>query len=202
MSVFPFFFELSGKKGVIIGGGKIALEKVEALAGFGADLNLVAPDILPEIEEYSFVNCIRKDFTPADLSGADYCIAATGNRTINEEIYKICRAKKVPVNVVDNQDLCDFIFPSVVKKGKLVAGITSSGASPAVAVHLRKEFEKVIPDDIEEILDYLAGIRPYIKEKIQDPTVRRRIFKAAGAECLRLGRSLKDEELQGILKSV
>ena len=187
MSVFPFFFELSGKKGVIIGGGKIALEKVEALSRFGADLNLIAPDILPEIDKNTFVNCIRKEFSPTDLCGADYCIAATGNRTINEEIYKICRAKKIPVNVVDNQDLCDFIFPSVVKRGKLVAGITSSGASPAVAVHLRKECEKIIPD---------------VKAKISDPTVRHRIFKAAGAECLRLGRSLKDEELEEILKSV
>ncbi|MBQ3899662.1 MAG: bifunctional precorrin-2 dehydrogenase/sirohydrochlorin ferrochelatase [Lachnospiraceae bacterium] len=202
MAVFPFFFELSGKKGVVIGGGKIALEKVEALSRFGADLNLIAPEILPEIDKYTFVNCIRKGFSPSDLNGADYCIAATGNRAINVEIYRICKAKKIPINVVDNQDLCDFIFPSVVKRGKLVAGITSSGASPAVAVHLRKEFEKIIPDDIEEILDYLAGIRPYVKEKILDPTVRHRIFKAAGAECLRLGRSLKDEELEEILKSV
>ena len=103
MSVFPFFFELSGKKGVIIGGGKIALEKVEALAGFGADLNLIAPDILPEIEEYTFVNCIRKDFTPADLSGADYCIAATGNRTINEEIYKFLVENRVQEKIEQRQ---------------------------------------------------------------------------------------------------
>ncbi|MCR4618889.1 MAG: bifunctional precorrin-2 dehydrogenase/sirohydrochlorin ferrochelatase [Lachnospiraceae bacterium] len=202
MAYFPFCFELKGKRGVIIGGGRIALEKVNVLSQFDANLCVIAPEILPEISDNSSIKCIKREFIPKDANEADYCIAATDNRSLNEKIFEICRKKKVPINVVDNKDLCDFIFPSVIRRGDLVAGITSSGASPQVAVKLRKELERIIPENIEEILDYLNGIRGYVKEKITDQSLRHKVLKQAGDECLRLGRGLTDGELEDLIESM
>ena len=203
MAYFPFFFEVSRLKGVVIGGGRIALEKIEKLNEYGAELTLVAPEVLPEIEGYScVVNIIRREFKPVDIEDADYVIAATNIRELNELVRKIGREKHIPVNVVDNQPMCDFIFPSVYKKGPLVVGVSTSGASPQVAIELRKQFENDTPDNIEEILEYLASVRPYIKEKVADSQVRHRLFGDIARESMRQGRALTDEELDRLVKVI
>lgn len=199
MAYFPFYFELEGKKGVIIGGGKVALEKVSKLASFGAELTVIAPRILPEITEYENVRTILKEFAPDDVSGADYLIAATDDEEMNARLFALCREKHIPINVVDDKDKCDFIFPSVIRRGKLVASVTSSGASPQVAVSVRKRFEKIIPENIEDILDYLEGIREEVKSLVPDAGKRHRIFKKAADAALELGRPLREEELEEII---
>lgn len=199
MAYFPFYFELEGKKGVIIGGGKVALEKVSRLAPFGAELTVIAPRILPEITEYKNVRTIVKEFAPDDVSGADYLIAATDDEELNTRLFALCREKHIPINVVDDKDKCDFIFPSVIRRGKLVASVTSSGASPQVAVSVRKKFEEIIPENIEDILDYLEGIREEVKSLVPDAGKRHRIFKKAADAALELGRPLREEELEEII---
>ena len=199
MAYFPFYFELEGKKGVIIGGGKVALEKVSKLAPFGAELTVIAPRILPEITEYKNVRTIVKEFAPDDVSGADYLIAATDDNELNARLFAVCREKHIPINVVDDKDKCDFIFPSVIKRGKLVTSVTSSGASPQVAVSLRRKIEEIIPDNIEEILDHLESIREEVKTQVPDAGKRHRIFKKAADAALECGRPLRKEELEEII---
>ena len=202
MAYFPFFFELSGKKILIIGGGKIALEKIERLLEFGPDIKVIAPEILPQIEENKNIKIEKRNYAPEDIFGADFVIAATDNEDVNRSVSDLCREKKIPINVVDDKDKCDFIFPSVIRRGDFVVGVTSSGASPQVAVTLRKEFEKQIPDNIEEVLDFLQSIRGEIKEKYSDASKRHRIFKAAADEALAKNRPLTDEELGAIVESI
>jgi siroheme synthase-like protein len=112
-------------------------------------------------------------FFEADLADADYVIAATGIPEIDRAVYEDAKRRNILVNMVDVPEYCDFIFPSVVKRGKLVAGVSSSGASPLAAVRLRKEIEKIIPEGIEEKLDYLFEARRKAKEEIKDPKERR-----------------------------
>ncbi len=202
MAFFPFFFEVGILKGLVIGGGKIALEKVSRLSEYGADLIVIAPEILPEIREYKNTKCILKTFAPEDLSGADYCIAATGDETVNRKIYECCKERHISVNVVDDRDKCDFIFPSVARKGDMIVGVTSSGKSPQVAIELRKRIEEIIPENTEEILDYLGSIREDIKSRVPDVKRRHKIFKQAAADAMEKGRPLNDEELEIILISV
>ncbi|MBR1861494.1 MAG: bifunctional precorrin-2 dehydrogenase/sirohydrochlorin ferrochelatase [Lachnospiraceae bacterium] len=203
MAYFPFYFELEGKLGVIVGGGKVALEKIEKLSGFGAVLRVIAPDVLPEIEAIKKTDknliIVNKEFAPEDISGADYLIAATGNEKLNAEIFSLCRERHIPVNVVDDRDKCDFIFPSVIKRGNLVASVTSSGDSPQVAVRLRRKFEELIPDNIEEILDYLGQLRVRVKDEVTDGYERHSILKKAADLCMELGRPLTDEEIGGLM---
>lgn len=199
MAYFPFFHELDGKNITIIGGGNIALEKVERLIGLGAKITVIAPEIGDEISNISEITCITKRYAPEDLSGADFVISATGDKQVDNEVFERCRADKIPVNVVDVKDKCDFIFPSVIRRKNLVIGVSSSGASPQVAIKLRKEIENLIPENIEDILDYLEEIRPLVKSRISDPKVRHRILKHAADICLGESRTLSAEELEELL---
>lgn len=175
MGYFPFFTDVTKLHGVIIGGGKVALEKVERLLSFNASITLIARMVCEEIKEYDGrIKIVEKDYRSTDLDKADYVIAATNDPHTNQRIYSDAKERKLLVNVVDEPDICDFIFPSVLQKGKLVVGVSSSGAGPQVAVRLRKEIEGIIPDNIEEILDYLAEERVKAKKNITDAAKRRK----------------------------
>lgn len=175
MGYFPFFTDVSKLHGVIIGGGNIAAEKVMRLISFDAKLTLIAPYICAEIMEYEKqIEIIKSNYESSFLDSADYVIAATDVTELNERIYEDSKERNLLINVVDVPDKCDFIFPSVVQRGKLVVGVSTSGAGPQVAIRLRKEIEKIVPDNIEEILDYLALERIKAKETIPDPLERRK----------------------------
>ena len=199
MAYFPLFHELENKKIVIIGGGNIALEKVDKLSGLGAGITVIAPEIKSEISDNPEVKCIIKRYAPEDLSGADFVISATGNPDIDDEVFELCRNNKIPVNVVDRKEKCDFIFPSVIRKEKLVIGVSSSGASPQVAITLRKQIEELIPDNIEEILDFLDDLRPVVRSRIEDAHKRHRILKQAADMAFREKRILSEEETERLL---
>lgn len=174
MNYFPFFVNVEELHGVIVGGGKVAAEKVERLSIADARLMVIAPEIDEEIRGYQDVVTLKfKPYEEADLADADYVIAATGIPEIDRVVYEDAKRRNILVNMVDVPEYCDFIFPSVVKRGKLVAGVSSSGASPLAAVRLRKEIEKIIPEGIEEKLDYLFEARRKAKEEIKDPNERR-----------------------------
>lgn len=200
MAYFPFFMDLSGKKGVVVGGGRIALEKLEKLISFAPALTVIAPEILPEIEilaKKAVCNCEgnknssdmkisiqQRYFEDTDIEDAFFVIAATDDGELNARISSICRKNRIPVNVVDDKEKCSFIFPSLVKKGSLTVAISTEGASPQVAASLRRKLETEIPDEIEDILDYLAWLRPIAKEKIPDDRKRAEFLKKTARLCL------------------
>lgn len=175
MSYFPFFVDVEKLHGVIVGGGNVALEKVERLIPFNAKLTLVAPEIDEAIRQFGDrIELIEREYRSTDLDNADYVIAATDIHGLNEQVRGDAKKRGLLINVVDVTDSCDFIFPSVIKRGKLVVGVSSSGAGPRVAIRLRKEIEKMLPDDIEDILDFLAQERIRAKEEIEDPVERKK----------------------------
>ncbi|WP_287387329.1 precorrin-2 dehydrogenase/sirohydrochlorin ferrochelatase family protein [Lachnospira sp.] len=175
MAYFPFFVDVTNLHGLIIGGGNIALEKVERLLAFDAKITLIADRISDEIKKYADrMELIEEKYYKEILEKADYVVAATDNTKLNEIVYSDARKLNLLVNVVDVPDMCDFIFPSVMKKGKLVVGVSTSGAGPQVAIRLRKKIEESIPSDIEEILDQLAEARIVAKETMPDSGKRRK----------------------------
>lgn len=174
MGYFPFLVDVENLHGVIIGGGHVALEKVERLLSFNGKLTLIATTICDEIKAHSDrIELIEKEYQSGDLQDADYVIAATNDPVINKMIYDDAKEQRLLVNAVDQPEICDFIFPSVIQRGRLVIGVSTSGAGPRVAIRLRKSIEKIIPDNIEEILDKLAEERIRAKEEIKDPAKRR-----------------------------
>ena len=104
MSYFPMFIELRDKKCLVVGGGRIALRKVEVLKDFGADVSVAAPVILQEISEMKGVSCRRKQFGQEDLEGQELVVAATDDKELNHRISRACRKKNIPVNAVDQME--------------------------------------------------------------------------------------------------
>lgn len=206
MAYFPFYMDITGKKGVIVGGGRIALHKIGRLLPFSPQLTVIAPDILPEIENMDvsepdmpdgipqLVICEQRLFQEEDLQDAFFVIAATDDEQLNEQVSRLCRRKGIPVNVVDDKEKCTFIFPSIVKRGALTVAVSTEGASPHIAATLRRQVEKTLPAQTEEILDYLAWLRPIAKSRISDPKKRSAFLKEAAQFCFDEDMVLTEEE--------
>lgn len=185
MAYFPFFIDLKEKKGVIIGGGRIAERRVSQLIGFEPDLTVIAPEISDLIQSYDEVHCKFREYQEHDLKDAYFVIAATNDAKINETVYQYCKMHNIFVNVIDAQERCDFIFPALIQRGALVVGVSTQGESPHAALQIRNDIEKIIPENMEEILDYLADIRVMAKRRIADSHTRYQYLREMADLCMR-----------------
>lgn len=199
MSCFPFFMELEGKSILIAGGGRVALGKIEKLLPYGPHLTVAAPEIAQEIAVLPGLRLLRRHFRPEDLEGADFAIAATSNRKTDSQIAALCREKGIPVNAADNPEACTFLFPALVKRGSLTIGISTGGASPTAAVWLKEQIATLLPDRLEEILDFLYDLRPGIKALLPEEKARARAFSGLFHRCLDAGRPLTVSETEAYL---
>ena len=164
MGWFPFFIQLEGARGLLVGGGRVALRKAEKLLPFGAQLTVVAPCICPPLAALPGLTLCRRAFADSDLSPApDFVIAATGDRALDRRIAALCRARRILVNVVDDPAACGFYFPALVQRGRLCIGISTGGASPTAAAWLRQKIEALLPPGFDGILDRLASRREAVK---------------------------------------
>lgn len=176
MILFPFFENIEDKTFLVVGGGRVAREKIEKLQKFDANIVVVARETTlasgPNLE-------VRvKDFKPQDINGMDYVIAATDDATLNRCISGYCRTLNIPVNVVDSPNFCSFVFPGLVKKGDLTVGITTNGKSPAYTQYVRTLLEKELPDDTEEIIDELYALKERLKQDVPSQPERAKQLKA------------------------
>ena len=199
MAYFPFFVDLDGADGLIVGGGGVALRKVEKLLPYSPRLTVVALDIRGELEQIPGLVLLRRAFLPEDLRGRAFVIAAAGDRAVNHEIARLCRERNLPVNVVDDREESSFLFPCLIRRGSLSVGISTGGASPSAAVYLKERFGELIPDHLEEMLDYLAREREQIKREVPQLARREAMMKTLFAACLDRGRPLTEGETDEIL---
>ncbi len=202
MAYFPFFIDIAGADGLVVGGGTVALRKVEKLLPYGPRLTLIAPDIRPELEEIPGLTILRRAAQPQDLEGRAFVIAAAGDRTVNAQFSRLCRERNIPVNVVDNKQESSFLFPCLIKRGSLSVGISTGGDSPSAAIYWKERFAALIPGQMEEILDYLAWERLAVKETVPQLKQREAILKALFSACMERRRPLTPEERTEIVRKL
>lgn len=202
MSYFPFYTNIHNKTFMIIGGGTVALEKVNRLRRFTASMIVIAPHTEIEGREVEvprrsedYVQILRREYRADDLAFADYVVAATGIREVDRGVADDCRKRKIPVNVVDDQAYCDFIFPSIVKRGPLTIAISTSGTSPAYAMQLRRELDEMLPDEIEAILDRMGEIRADVSARVSEQKTRAALYKKILARLIETGNSLAQADI-------
>lgn len=201
MALFPLFIEFEGVDVLIVGGGHVALRKAQGLAGYGALVRLVAPVFCPELEADGRFALTRRGFEDADLEGARFVIAATDERELNRRVSGLCRARGIPVNVVDEPGECSFIFPALLRRGALTAGVTTGGASPTAAAWARDRLAEQLPEGLDGMLDWLGSVRPLIKERFPDISRRGGLFARLFELCRELGRGLDEAELAAFLEA-
>ena len=194
MGYFPFFVELEGAPGLIVGGGRVALRKVEKLLPYGPRLTVIAPEICPALEEVPGLTLMRRPFQPEDVAGMAFVIAASDHGELNRRVARLCREERIPVNVVDDREACSFLFPALVKRGPLSVGISTGGSSPTAAVWLKERVAGLLPEGLEDILAWLEGQRPLLKARCPAEEDRARGFSALFSACLATGRPLTEEE--------
>lgn len=200
MAYFPFFVELDGQEGLVVGGSTVAQRKIEKLLPYGPRLTVCAPDISPAIRAVPGLSLVERSFTPELLEGKAFVIAATDGPELNHRISRLCQERRIPVNVVDDRDYCSFLFPALVKRGGLSVGISTGGASPTGAIYLKKQIDAMIPEGFGELLDWLDGARARAKAALPDEAARGRFFAALFAAGMERGGPLNPEETEAILK--
>jgi siroheme synthase-like protein len=171
VAFFPLFVDIAGKSCRVVGGGGVAARKTRALVGFGACVTVIDARPSREIEGLcascpggGSVSLLRRAYGgPGDLAGAALVIAAAGNRQLNADVARDAGALGIPVNAADSPGLCSFFFPALVRRGDLVAGISTSGACPRLAARLRLRLEEDWPEDFAEFLERLREERGRLK---------------------------------------
>lgn len=167
--LFPIFLKLDQLKTLIVGGGNVGLEKLEALLKNNPEAKVklvgtvIQQSIKDLVQDHEGVELVERSFRETDLDDVDVVILATENRALHISILQQAKSRKLLVNVADTPDLCDFYLGSTVKKGNLKIGISTNGKSPTFAKRFREVLEEVLPEDIDSLLDNLHEIRNSLK---------------------------------------
>ena len=200
MAFFPLFIELQGRRVLIVGGGRLALHKAQKLLPYGPELCAVAPEICPGLETMPGVSLLRRAFEPGDLDGVELVIAATDDRNTNHAVATICRDRHRPVNVVDDLAECSFVFPALLRRGSLSAGVTTAGCSPSAAAWARDRLDEALPDGFEDIVTWLGALRPELKTRVPEQRRRSALFHRLFELALERGGPLTREEFESQLE--
>ncbi len=180
MERLPLFFDVKGKRCVVVGGGEVALRKATLLARAGAKLHIVAPELDDEMaslckREGAFVCPI--EFQPCCLASATLVIAATDSLDVNTAVSDAAKALSIPVNVVDQPALCTFIVPAIVDRSPILVAISSGGASPILARSIKRLIETLLPARVDRLALLLRQLRDAIKGKIRGFDDRTRFWE-------------------------
>ncbi|MEP6886399.1 MAG: siroheme synthase CysG [Gammaproteobacteria bacterium] len=181
MNYFPVFFDLAGQRVLVVGGGDVALRKVSLLERTGALINLVAPEVAPELIQRAAAGQLKlaiREFAPEDLDGVRLVIVATSRRAVNRWIAALSEARNIPVNVVDDREASRFIVPAIVDRDPVLVAISTGGTSPVLARRLRERLEAFIPARIGQLASWLRQLREPARQKLRDTDARRRFFEA------------------------
>ncbi len=202
MAYFPMFMDLKDELCVVIGGGMIAYRKITALLEFEAKVTVIASEFCDAILDLeNKITAKNKRYEPQDIGDAFLVIAATNDSGLNARVSGDCREFKIPVNVVDIKDECSFIFPAYVKKGAITVGVTSSGKSPIISQKLKNKIDEIIPDYMDELVDYLGSVRKEVQSSFEQEEKRKKVFKQlVELGCLKQGK-LTDTDVSEIIRN-
>ncbi len=159
---YPVALDVSGKLCVVVGGGKVALRKVKHLLESDAVVRVIGEKIIEEFEKYESFNnfsASRREFKKSDLNEAFLAVAATDDKNVNKRIGQIAKERGILVNVVDCAENCDFILPSVMRRGNLTVAVSTDGNMPSLSRVVRETIETEIGKEYEDYSIILSCLR-------------------------------------------
>jgi precorrin-2 dehydrogenase/sirohydrochlorin ferrochelatase len=159
---FPAFLDLRGRRCLVVGGGEIGERKTRALLECGARVTVVSPSFTPGLAALAAIGQIERrarTLRRADLRGCALVIAATGDARADEATASLAREARVLVNVVDRREHCDFIMPSVLRRGELQIAVSTGGRSPALARDIRRRLEGLFGPEFAALVERAGADR-------------------------------------------
>jgi precorrin-2 dehydrogenase/sirohydrochlorin ferrochelatase len=168
--------DLEGADTLVVGGGSVGFEKTQGLLAAGARVTVVAPQIDVAFECLPVV-LVRRPFEDGDVDGRRVVIAATSDASVNEAVFAAAEARNVLCNVADVPELCSFILPAVHREGPITIGVSTGGASPALAQWIRARIAEVVGPEHAQLAQELRRLRPWAKQNLPTYEERRDYFQ-------------------------
>jgi len=180
MQYFPMFFDINDRPCLVVGGGDVAVRKVALLLRAGAKVTVVSPELgesLAARNASQAISHLPRAFEEGDLDDRALVIAATDDKAVNRRISELCKARNLPVNVVDQPELCSFIVPSMIDRSPLQVAVSTGGAAPVLARLLRARLETMIPAAYGRLAELMDEFREQVKARITNPEQRRHFWE-------------------------
>jgi uroporphyrin-III C-methyltransferase/precorrin-2 dehydrogenase/sirohydrochlorin ferrochelatase len=179
---FPIFMDLRGERCLVVGGGEVAARKASLLLRAEARVRVIAPELsegMRALLSHAALQHEARTYDEADLDNVVLVIAATDDRAVNAQVSSDANALRIPVNVVDDAELCSFIVPALVERSSVVVAIGTAGSAPVLARLLRGRIESMLPERYGDLVELCAELRDHVQTSLPDVNRRRRFWEAA-----------------------
>jgi len=163
--MLPIILDLTGRKALVVGGGRIAYRKAKALADEGAQVTVISPNLVDDFSTMPNATLVQRTFEAGDTEGFQLVITATGNHAVDQLIYDEGNARGTWVNSADDPDRCSFYLAATHRDGNVIVAVSTEGKSPALASHLRNTIADQLPKNLADIAIELDRQRSEIKDQ-------------------------------------
>jgi precorrin-2 dehydrogenase / sirohydrochlorin ferrochelatase len=180
MSLYPIFLKLEGHKVLIVGGGSVAEQKLEAVLRSATDVTVIAPQVTDRIRSWAEegrVKHVASEYSFGMARGYFLVIAGTDSERVNRAVYEEARQSGGLANAVDDPDYCNFYAPAVVNRGDFQIAISTGGASPALAQHVRQELEHAYGPEYGPWTAWLGRTRAALRQALPRSEARKQLIR-------------------------
>jgi precorrin-2 dehydrogenase/sirohydrochlorin ferrochelatase len=187
MRYFPVSLDIRGRRCLVVGGGGVGTRKVASLLACGAAVTVVSPETTETVDRLSRegrVRLERRAYRSSDLDGMFLVIGATDDETLNRRIHEDAERQSLLCNIADRPEVCNFILPAVVRRGDLTLSVSTSGASPAFAKHLKRQLEAQFGPEYGRFLALMRAIRNRLLAEQHAPEAHKPLFERLISENL------------------
>ena len=206
MEFLPILLDIREQPCLVVGGGEAAARKAALLVRAGARVTVLAPALCAAFDVAVAAGRIvhrAASFRDEDLTEYGVVIAATNDDAVNRAVAAAAKARRIPVNVVDQPALCSFILPSIIERAPLIVAVSSGGASPVLARLLRARLESLIPAGYGRLAALAGAFRDQVRARFKQPERRRfweRVLQGPIAELVFSGRD--DDALKALQEAL
>jgi precorrin-2 dehydrogenase / sirohydrochlorin ferrochelatase len=168
VSYFPIYLEMTGRRCLVVGGGTVAERKIASLLEVAAEVTVISPDVTETIAGWAKNNSIQlkaRRYRPGDLADFELVFVATDDGELNAQVYEEGKSRAVWVNAADDPAHCDFILPSVLRRGELTVAVSSGGNSPALARTIREELELHFTAEYAMLTELAGNVRDELRRR-------------------------------------